>query len=83
MTIGEKELLRQMYQAMHAVYRRLEYYTEREINSPSNHQEFAREAQEELDAFHTAMVMYNEWAKLNFMAAPTQTGEAGESEAGK
>jgi hypothetical protein len=63
MTIGEKELLKQMAQAMYAVHRRLEFYTHREVNSPSNHQEFAREAQEQMDAFNTALTSYNEWAK--------------------
>jgi hypothetical protein len=70
MTIGEKELLKQMAKAMYAVHRRLEFYTQREVNSPSNHQEFAREAQEQLDAFNVALVTYNEWA-----VASKQLGE--------
>ena len=64
MTVGEKELLRQMAKTMYAVKERLRFYTEREVTSPSNHQEFAREAQEEFDAFCAALVEYNEWAKL-------------------
>lgn len=59
---SERELLRQMAKAMYAVHRRLEFYTKREIESPSNHQEFAREAEEELDGYNLALNAYNEWA---------------------
>ena len=68
----EQVLLKQMAKAMYAVHRRLEFYTEREINHPANHQEFAREAQVELDAFNLALTEYNEWAKrLTALAAST------------
>jgi hypothetical protein len=33
----------------------VEFYLKREIESPSNHQEFAREAQEKLDKFRVAL----------------------------
>ena len=62
------KLLQQMAKAMYAVHRRLEFYTEREVNSPANHQEFARQAREELDDFNLALTEYNEWAKVALLA---------------
>lgn len=41
--------------ALQSVQRTVEFYMKREIESPSNHQEFAREAQEKLDAFRAAI----------------------------
>jgi hypothetical protein len=74
--LWEAALLRQMAQAMYAVHRRLEFYTEREVNSPSNHQDFAQQAQEELDAFNLALNSYNEWANSNKSpASPPQAQE--------
>ena len=72
LTIGEKELLRQMATVMYAVKERLRFYTEREVNSPSNHQEFAREAQKEFDSFCSTLVEYNEWAKLQDWSKPRE-----------
>ena len=62
------ELLVKMAKAMYAVHQRLEFYTERETCNPGNHQEFAREAREQLLDFGRALSKYNEWAKVALAA---------------
>jgi hypothetical protein len=49
------EARRDALAAMLSVQSVVEFYLKREINSPSNHQEFAREAQDKLGRFHAAM----------------------------
>lgn len=52
-----RERLAAMRDSLIGVESTVEFYLKREIESPSNHQEFAREAQEKLDKFRAALAV--------------------------
>jgi len=55
MTLEEK--MKRLADAMRGVQSTVEFYMKREIESPSNHKEFAREAQEKLDNFRATIAL--------------------------
>jgi hypothetical protein len=52
--VHERDVAERVREALQEVAPIVEFYLKREIESPSNHQEFAREAQEKLNRFRAA-----------------------------